>query len=89
MDVLSDKIVRARKDYFCDACEAWNRDPPPDAEMDTEDVEEVARAEADDWKIKSGQEYRKIVSVCAGKFSVYRARPGIDGLCDYYDMFSE
>lgn len=87
MDVLSDKIVIARKNYLCNACEAWNRDPPDELTEDEKRI--VAEAEADGWRIKMGQKYRRQEQVDGGEFFTYRARPDMDRLCWKYCMFFE
>ena len=91
MRVLFDKLVMARKVYPCHACLNWY-----DASMsrhDCYDDEErliVDAAEADGRKILRGQKYRCVRGVDDNnKMFVYRARPGMDSLCQLHGLYDE
>lgn len=88
--ILSDAIVTARKRYRCDASEQWLRSgyTVDDCETDEQRLM-VNAAEADKWCILPGQAYRKMVGIYEGEIYTYRARPGMDAVCNDLDLFEE
>jgi hypothetical protein len=88
--VLTDKIVRAKKNYPCDASSAWLRSNycVDDCETITQRLS-VEAAEADKWKIFKGQQYRKVTGIHDGEFCTYKARIDMDAVCNALDMFDE
>jgi hypothetical protein len=88
--VLSDRIVKAMKNYPCDACAAWDR-----ANMSAHDCVTVehqmflSAAEADKWRILCGQSYRKVMGIHEGEFCTFRARVGMDALCRHFGLYEE
>lgn len=88
--VFTDAVVTAKKHYRCDASEQWNRAGYTLAECRT--VQQrlmVEAAEADKWRILPGQAYRKVTGINDGAFCTYRARPGMDAVCNDLDLFDE
>ena len=88
--VLSDRIVKAMKPYPCDASAVWNN-----ASMSANDCVTVehqmflSAAEADNWRILRGQSYRKVMGIYEGEFCTFRARVGMDALCQYFGLYDE
>ena len=88
--VFTDKIVTAKKHYRCDASEQWLRSGYTLNDCETADQRlMVEAAEADRWRILPGQAYRKVTGIHDGELSTYRARPGMDEVCDDLDMWDE
>lgn len=89
MRILSDKIQQAKKFYHCDACRAWLDSCYGQIDVSADDLLTVQGAEADKWKIRAGQEYRKIVYNDGGEMMTYRARLDMDSLCNRHKLFDE
>lgn len=88
--VVSDKLVTARKKYKCDASYWWNRSGYSLADCETDDQRLVVQAaEADGWKILPGQVYRKMVGSHEGRLTNFRARPGMDSVCNALGLYDE
>lgn len=88
--VFTDKIVTAKKHYQCDASEQWNRAGYTLAELETGEQRLIVEAaEADKWRILPGQVYRKVNGINDGAFCSYRARPGMDTVCNDLGLFDE
>jgi len=78
---LSDENVVARKRYHCDACREWLESGYNRLDLKTaEQALILDAAEADRFRILTGQAYRKAVIVDSGEFFTYRARIGMDSL---------
>lgn len=87
--VLTDKIVVAKESYRCDASDRWHAGGYTIADCETAEQRlMVEAAEADGWKILPGQAYRKVVYIWEGRLSVYRARPGMDTMCDELGLWA-
>ena len=88
--VFTDKVVTAKKHYRCDASEQWNRAGYTLDECETGEQRMIVEAaEADKWRILPGQAYRKVIGIHDGAFCTYRARPGMDAVCNDLDLFDE
>lgn len=79
----------ASKDYACDACAAWHRSGYGQQDVGADDWLIIEGAQADKWKIRKGEQYRKIVYKDGGEFVTYRARIDMDALAMRLDLFEE
>ena len=79
----------ASKDYACDACAAWHRSGYGQQDVSTDDWLIIEGAQADKWKIRRGEKYRKIVYKDGGEFVTYRARIDMDALAMRLELFEE
>lgn len=87
---LSDEIVTAMRGYRCNASDRWIRSGYTVADCDNDEQRLIVNeAEADNWKILQGQKYRKVVGIYEGRFCIYKARIGMDALCDELGMWDE
>lgn len=88
--VITEKLVRARKDYTCDACYWWNRSGYTAEDCGTDDQRLIVQAaEADGFMIRRGQMYRRVTGMDGGEFVTYRARPGMDSVCTNLELFQD
>ena len=88
--VFMDKIVTAKKHYRCDASEQWRRAGYTVDDCKTSEQRlMVEAAEADKWRILPGQAYRKVTGIHEGDFCTYRARVGMDAVCNDLELFDE
>lgn len=86
--LLTEKIVTARKDHTCDACVWWINSDCDVEELHSDDqVAEVAAAEADNWMIRTGQQYLRQTGVQDGEMITYRARVGMNSICVDLELF--
>lgn len=88
MEIISDTIQTANKFYTCDACRQFLNSNYGQADVSADDWLIVQGAEADRWKIRAGQKYRKIVYKDGG-FVTYRGRIDMDSLCARNELFEE
>lgn len=79
----------ASKDYACDACAAWQRSGYGQQDVSTDDWLIIEGAQADKWKIRRGEKYRKLVYKDGGEFVTYRARIDMDALAMRLELFEE
>ena len=89
MEVLRDTIQTAKKFYPCDACHQWDRSGYGQNDVSADEWLTVEGAMADKWKIRRGQEYRKVVYKDGGDLVTYRARLDMDALCQRHELFDE
>lgn len=83
--VLSDKLVKARKDYNCDATTYLH-------ELGDHDIftpEEMEIINNTNGEIKKGNIYREVVGKFEGELFTFRAIPEIDDICLNYDLYPE
>lgn len=83
--VLSDKLVKARKDYNCDAT-IYLREY---GDYDMFTLEEMEIINNTNGKIKKGETYRKVVGKFEGELYTFRAIPEIDDICLKYELYPE
>lgn len=79
----------ASKDYDCDACAAWHRSGYGQQDVSTDDWRIIKGAQADKWKIRRGDKYRRLVYKDGGEFVTYRARIDMDALAMRLELFEE
>lgn len=90
MRVLSDAVVTARKEHFCDACEAFNRAGYGLNEFDdANEVETIKNCEKDGYKINPKTKYRRLVYNDSGDLVVFKARLDMDSICQKYGFYEE
>ncbi len=87
-DVESVSEPIAKKDYTCQACD-WIHDCINEQIFSFADYRLIAKAKRDDWRILKGQKYIKVRGKWDGEWCTFRARPEINGLCQYYDIYQE
>ena len=88
MEIINDTIQTASKFYNCDACRLFLNSNYGQDDVSADDWLIVQGAEADRWKIRAGQQYRKIVYKDGG-FVTYRGRIDMDSLCSRNQLFEE
>lgn len=88
MDVLHDELIRARKEYRCDASEIlrWEKDYVTFTKEENHNIE-VAKSH--NWKILKGEMYRKTTYKYDGKIEVARSIPAIHKICSDNDLFNQ
>lgn len=88
-DFYTETNQKARRDYYCDACEILINAAEFNDELawDPNEWEAIEKARADKWRIKKGSVYTKISGKWDGDFSKFRARPEIDKICSKYDLY--
>jgi len=89
MTPLKDTTQIASKDCACDACAAWHRSGYGQSDVSADDWLIIEGAQADKWKIRKGEQYRKIVYKDGGEFVTYRARIDMDALCLRLKLFDD
>lgn len=86
--VITDKIMTAKKHHLCDASKQWMRTGYDVSDCETDEQRLIVEAaEADKWRILPGQSYRKVTGIHEGDFCTYRARPGMDAVCNDLCLF--
>lgn len=83
--ILSDKLVKARKDHDCDAT-IYLREC---GDYDIFTPKEMEIINNTNGKIKKGETYRKVVGKFEGKLYTSKAIPEIDDICLKYDLYPE
>jgi len=89
MEILSDRLVMARKSHTCDACSAWlsnadiNEPITPDEKLVLDGVK------ADGWKILKGQVYRRVTGKWDGEMGTMRMRQDMDSIVSRHDLWDE
>ena len=78
----------ARRDYNCSACE-WVHDWINEQVFSFAELRLIAKAKRDGWRIKKGQKYIKVTGKWDGDWSVFRARPEINELCQKHGIYQE
>ena len=89
MRTLSDEIHVARKHYECDACWHWLQSGYSEMDVSADQALVIQAAEADKWKIKPGQKYRRATYVDGGDFQTFRARIDMDKLVYKLGFYEE
>ena len=89
MTKLKDTTQYATKFDSCDACAAWHRSGYGQQDVSTDDLLIIEGAQADKWKIRRGEKYRKLVYKDGGEFVTYRARIDMDALAMRLELFEE
>lgn len=83
--VLSDKLVKARKDHDCDATIYLHE--LGDCDIFTHEEMEIINNT--NGKIKKGETYYKVVGKFEGELFTFRAIPEIYDICLKYDLYPE
>ena len=89
MRFLSEKIVTAKQHHNCDASRVFLQSNYGANDISADDWLTVQACEADNWKIKPAQEYRKTVYGDMGKIYTFRARLDMDSICTRYEMYDD
>ena len=89
MRVVSDTLQRARKYYRCDACKTFYRSGYSEADLTPDEIRALDAAEADDWMIKPGSMYRRLVVSSDGRAMTMRYRLDVEAVCIRHDLFGE
>jgi hypothetical protein len=89
MTPLKDTTQCATKLYACDACAAWHRSGYGQQDVSADDWLIIEGAQADKWKIRRGEKYRKLVYKDGGDLVTYRARLDMDALAMRLELFEE
>lgn len=85
-DFCTNEIRTARKEYYCDACE-WIENQDAREEFGEEDLAIWEKAKSEKCRIRKGTKYIINKGKYEGDWSVFRARPEIDELCQKYNVY--
>ncbi len=86
-ELLESKIVKAQKDYECDASHWISESCFGEVNLEKEDWEVIQKAKSENWKIKKGDKYIFNKGKFDGEFTVTRARIDLDKICTKYDLY--
>lgn len=85
------KVVRAEKNYSCDACSYFILDTAPShfKDLTFSERKAIVRAKRNNWEIKKGQPLVKthMVSDDGGSDMIWRTIPEIEMICTKYDLY--
>lgn len=87
--VLADNVHTARKAYDCEARYWWEMAGLSECDVEPEDWAIAQAAIANNWRIKPGDRYRRVVYVDGGKLITYRAEIGMESLCQRLGLFDD
>jgi len=87
MRFLSEKILTAKKHYQCDASRLFLQSNYGENDVSSDDWLIVQGCEADKWKIRPAQQYRRTVYEDMGKICTFRARLDMDSICLRHDLY--
>lgn len=77
----------ARKNYTCNAAD-WLLNTDWE-DFSKEDVVTILLARKDGFRILKGEKYVKVTGKWEGEFSVFRARPELEAICQKYDVYDD
>jgi hypothetical protein len=91
--ICTTEIKKARKEYSCDSCfviqdEIYNGSSLFEKLTD-EEKEAIEKARIEEWKIKIGTPYTKIVGSYDGDLQITKNRPEILAIVYKYRLYSE
>ena len=78
----------ARKDYHCNACD-WLDTYLNGGIFSFAEYRLIVKAKRDGWRIKAGQRYVKVEGKWDGEWSIFRARPEINEICQKHSIYAE
>ena len=87
--VFKNKIVIARKQHDCCACEMISNGDDPEDWMEVDELIAWLKAKEKGFKINQGEQHVYQSGVYSGDFYTYRAIPEIHDICVKYDMFGD
>ena len=92
--ILESTTRKARKDHLCDACVLLIQLVNNTAEAIAEDLGcsedeliSLKAAEANNWKVKKGDEYLFCSGIYDGVFFTNHSIPAIHSICVHYDIY--
>lgn len=88
MDIIQNILLRARKDYPCDACEIIKYEKDH-VTLQKEELHNIEVAQSHGWKILKGEMYRKTVYKYDNRIWVARSIPAIHQICSDNDLFGQ
>ncbi len=92
MEIISETLCVARKEYDCNSCEwltadfFWRQEK---RFFTFDELKEIVKAKQAHWKIQKGQIYRRVTLKDNGELFVFRAIPAIDSICSKYEFYEE
>ena len=89
MEILTDKLVMAKRPYTCCACSAWLTNANNDEPLTPDERLILDAVKADGWKILKGQVYRRITEKRDGELGTIRMRQDMDSLVSKYELWDE
>lgn len=89
MEILTDKLVMARKSHTCDASSAWLRNANIDEPLTNDERLILDAVKADGWKILKGQVYRRITGKWDGEMGTMRMRQDMDSIVTRHELWDE
>lgn len=88
--LISEKTVTARKDHDCMACDWVLAEGINGFGFSRPDLRILAKARANKWKIKRGDEYlRQALIDVGGLIYTFKAIPEVHQICLDYDLYNE
>jgi hypothetical protein len=85
-------IKKSIKDYHCDGCHLFHNYGSTEQvkmELSSEELIEFERMEVNDFKIKKGNAYMKVIGISDGDFCISRFDETIYKMAEKHDMFDE
>jgi hypothetical protein len=83
-------VKKARKDHHCDSC-AYIRDTVYKDEapykFTEDDLKVWEKAKANNYRIKKGDPYRKVIGVYDGQMQEFKCIPELDDICNRLDFY--
>ena len=87
--VFKNKIVTARKEHDCSACEMISNGDNPEDWMEVDELIVYLKVKEKGFKINPGDRYIFQTGVYDGELYTYRAIPEIHDICVKYDIFGD
>ena len=88
VEVLSESMPVARKDYHCMACEWLNKSGyATKQDLTPDEWEAYQKAESNEFKVKKGEKYVRQNNKYDGEIYTFIGIPDIDAICQKYDLY--
>lgn len=87
MDIISDKVITARKKHRCDAFD-YIMNCYEDGLFTYAELRHIVKMRRQKGFILPGQQYRRQVNTFDG-FGVYKGEVELDKICKKYDLFDD
>ena len=77
----------AKNAYRCEACEWLNNIPIDEGDLSEKEIQTLADAKADGYKILPGQKYIKTRGLWEGKWETFGARIDVNQICQDHGIY--
>ena len=89
IEIIHESRSKARKNYYCDACNFLFESDPCELGLTFTEAREVVKARQKRYKILKGEIYVRQFNKDGGDTWTFRAIPAIDKICQKYDLYRE